>query len=61
MEQAYVLDAKNDNTLCVYALSKEMENAVMAFNVLPDGKPVPIGHQFVQCQMVFDIIMDVFG
>ena len=32
----------------------------MTFKVLPDGKPVPIGQQFVQCQMVFDIKMDDF-
>ena len=30
----------------------------MAFEVLPDGKPVPIGHQFVQCHIVFDIKME---
>ena len=32
----------------------------MAFKVLPDGKSVPIGHQFVQCHMIFDIKMEGF-
>ena len=32
----------------------------MAFKVLPDGKSVPIGHQFVQCHMVFDVKMEDF-
>ena len=32
----------------------------MAFKVLPDRKPVPLGHQFVQCHMVFDIKMEDF-
>ena len=32
----------------------------MAFDVLPDGKPVPIGHQLVQCHMLFDLKMEDF-
>ena len=60
MEQALALDAKNGNTLWADAISKEMENVRVAFEVLPDGKSVPIGHQFVQCHMVFDIKMEDF-
>ena len=47
VEKALALDAKNGNTLWANAISKEMENVRVAFEVLPDGKPVPIGHQFV--------------
>ena len=47
VEQALALDAKNGNTLWADAISKEMENVRVAFKVLPDGKSVPIGHQFV--------------
>ena len=32
----------------------------MAFEVLSDRKPVPIGQQFVQCHMVFYIKMEEF-
>ena len=32
----------------------------MAFEVFLDGKSVPIGHQFVQCHMVFNIKMEDF-
>ena len=46
-EQDYALDAKNDITLWAYAISKEMENIRVAFEVLPDGNSVPKGHQFV--------------
>ena len=60
VEQALALDAKNGNTLWADAISKEMENVRVAFKVLPDGKSVPIGHQFVQCHMVFDIKMEDF-
>ena len=60
VEQALALDAKNGNTLWANAISKEMENVRVAFEVLPDGKPVPVGHHFVQCHMVFDIKMEDF-
>ena len=30
----------------------------MEFEVLPDGMLVPIGHQFVQCHMIFNIKME---
>ena len=36
------LDAKNGNTLWADAISKEMENVRVAFEVLPDGKSVSI-------------------
>ena len=47
VEKAYALDAKNNNILWADAISKEMEDIKMAFKVLPDEKPLPIGHQCV--------------
>ena len=47
MEQALVLDAKNDNTLLTGAISKELENVIVASKVLQDRKSASIGHQFV--------------
>ena len=32
----------------------------MAFDILSDKKSAPIGHQFVQCHVVFDIKMEDF-
>ena len=32
----------------------------MALEVLPDGKLVPIGHQFVQCHKAFNINVEDF-
>ena len=60
MEQAYALDTKIGNTLWTGTISKEMQNVRVAFEVLPNGKSVPIGNQFVQCHMVFDIKMKDF-
>ena len=47
VEEAYALDAKNGSILWADAISKEIENVIVAFEVLPDGKSVHIGHQFV--------------
>ena len=47
MEQALALDAKNCNNLWENAISEDMLNVIFAFEVLSDGKSVPIGHQFV--------------
>mgnify|MGYP006191742737 CR=1 FL=1 len=60
VEQAYALDAKNGITLWADAISKELENLRVAFEVLPDGKSVPIGHQVVQCHLVFDLKIEDF-
>ena len=60
VEQALALDAKNNSTLWVDAISKEKDNVRVSFEFLPDGKSVPIGHQFVQCHMVFKIKIEDF-
>ena len=54
------MNIKNGNTLWADAISKEMENIRVAFKVLTDGKPVPIGHKFMQGWMVFDFKMEDF-
>ena len=46
-ESVLALDSKNGNTLGADAISKLMGKVRVAFKVLPDGKSVPIGHQFV--------------
>ena len=59
MEQACALDTKKSNTLWTDAISKEMENVRVAFDVFPDGQSIPIVHNFVQ-YTVIDINMDYF-
>ena len=58
MGQTPTLDAKNGNTLWVDATSKKLIYVRVAFEVLPDGKSVPIGHQIVQCCLVLDVKME---
>ena len=37
-----------------------MKNVKVTFDVLEDGKDAPIGYQFINCHMVFDIKLDGF-
>ena len=60
MEQALILDAKNCNNLRADTISNVFENIKVAFKILPDGKNEPIGHQFVQCHLVFDLKIEDF-
>ena len=46
VEQTLVLNAKNGTTLWADAISKEMANVKLAFEVLLDGESVPIGCLF---------------
>ena len=59
-EQFHALDVKTGNSLWADAISKEMENFRVAFEVISDGKPALTGHQFVQCHIVFDVKMEDF-
>ena len=47
MEHDLALDAKNENVLLADVILKEMENVRVAFEILSDGKSVPVGHKFV--------------
>ena len=60
MEQDLALDAKNGNTFWADEIFEEMENVRVAFEILQDGKKVPIGHQFAWCHVAFDIKMEDF-
>ncbi len=54
------LDRKNGNTLWADAITKEMKEVHIAFNILPDGHSVPIGYQKIPCHMIFDMKMEDF-
>ena len=60
VKQALAVDTKNGNILWADAVSKELENVIVTFDILTDGKKAPICHQFVSCQMVFNIKMEQF-
>ncbi len=60
VKEALALDRKNGNTLWVDAISKEMKEVRIAFNILPDSHSAPIGYQKIPCHMIFDIKMEDF-
>ena len=57
---AYELDRKNGNTLWRDAIAKEMKNVRVAFETLSDDEDVPVGHQFIEMHMIFDVKSEDF-
>ena len=45
VKEAAELDAKNGDTKCMDAISKEMTHVRVAFDILKDGDRAPIGHK----------------
>ena len=54
MEQAFALDTKKCNAWWADAISKDLENVKVVFEISPDEKKLSIGHQYVQCNIVFN-------
>jgi len=60
VQDAVRLDAENGNTLWQDAIAKEMKNIRVAYDILPEGKEVPIGYQHVRCHWIFSIKIEDF-
>ncbi len=60
VKESLDLDRKNGNTLWADAITKEMKEVCIAFNILPDGHSAPIGCQKIPCNMIFDMKMEDF-
>ena len=60
MADAYLIDKKNGNTHWADAISKEMENAKIVFDILPDVQSAPQGYTRINCHMIFDIKIEDF-
>ena len=58
VKRALEIDQENGNTLWRDAIAKEMKNVKVAFEPLEEGKDPPIGYQFMECHMVFDVKME---
>ena len=59
VEQALELDKRNGNTLWFDAITKEMENSRVAFDLLARGEPPPVGFTEITCHLVFDLKLDM--
>ena len=60
MRQALEINKECGNTLWQDAIAKEMANVKVAFKVLPDGAKEPIGHQYMDCHLIYEIKLDGF-
>ena len=58
LDDAKRLDAANGNDFWAKAIRKEMANALVAFKILEDDQPIPVGWQLSSGHLVFDIKMD---
>jgi hypothetical protein len=60
VEKGYKLDKENGNDYWAKAITKDMTNVRVAFQVLDKNKSVPVGYQFIRCHGIFDVKMDSF-
>ena len=54
------LYAKNRDTKWMDAISKEMTNVRVSFDVLKDGDSAPIGHKQINFHLIYDVNMEDF-
>ena len=60
IKRALEIDRECGNTLWQDAIAKEMANVKVAFKILPDGAKEPVGHQYMDCHLVYEIKLDGF-
>ena len=58
VKEAYEIDRENNDTYWTDAIKLEMKNVGIAFDILPEGADRPLGCQFVDCFMHFEVKMD---
>ena len=57
VKEAYEIDRQTNTTYWSYVIKKEMKTVDVAFEVLEDDENLPVGYQYMECHMVFDIKM----
>lgn len=60
MDEAYAIDSVTGTSFWRDAIEKEMRNLRVAFDVLKDGAAPPPDHQYIRCNMIFDVKMEDF-
>ena len=58
VDKALALDKKNGNTLLADAITKEMKNIQVDFDIRQKGYHPPVGHQFIKFNMTSDVKME---
>ena len=55
VKQALELDKETGTTFWRDAIEKEMKTVMVAFDILDEDSPKPIGRKFIKCHLVFDV------
>ena len=55
VSDAKKLDEKNDNTLWIDVINREMENLKVAFDIMEDGAKITVGYTKASGHLVFDV------
>ena len=55
VKRALEIDKETGTTYWADAIAKELKTVMVAFEILPDGSPKPVGRGFLKCHMVFDL------
>jgi hypothetical protein len=55
VEEALRIDKETGTTFWTDAIRKEMKNCAKAFEILPEGAPIPVGHKHIKCHIIFDV------
>ena len=58
VRRAHEINKENGNMVWQDAIAKKMMNVRIAFKILPDGSKEPVGHQYMECHLVFEIKLD---
>jgi hypothetical protein len=58
VEEALKLDRQSETRLRHDAIVKEMTAIRIAFDIKAKGSPEPLGFQYIDCHMIFDVKMD---
>jgi len=58
IEEAYALDKANGNNLWKNAITKEMKNVSVAFEILEREEELPASYKKATCYIIFDVKMD---
>ena len=59
VKEALQIDKDNNNSFWSEAINKELRNVIVAFQLLEEGEPLPIGSTRIPYHFVFDIKFDL--
>ena len=60
VREAYAIDKENGDDRWAQSIQKEMNDVRVAFHILDDDQPIPVGYQYMDCHIVFDVKFDGF-